>query len=78
MKTKLTSKTKNQDEYTIIFGNEKFIARYSKTYPRLAEWSLSKREPGLSNRIIEGYFSCGNNFKSLNEIKKFIRDRKYL
>ena len=48
------------------------------TYPRLAEWSLSKREPGLSNRIIEGYFSCGNNFKSLAEIKKFIRDRKYL
>ena len=78
MKTKLTSKTKNQDEYTIIFGNEKFIARYSKVYPRLAEWSLSKREHGLSNTIIEGYFSCGNNFKSLNEIKKFIRDRKYL
>ena len=78
MKTKLTSKTKNQDEYTIIFGNEKFIARYSKVYPRLAEWSLSRKNHSLSNVIFEGYFACGNNFKSLNEIKKFIRDRKYL
>jgi len=78
MKTKLTFKSKNEDEYTIIFGNEKFKARYSKVYPRLAEWRLSKREPTLSNRIIEGYFPCGGKFKSLIEIKKFIRDRKYL
>ena len=80
MKTKLTFKSKYEDQYTIIFGNEKFKATYSKVYPRLAEWSLSRREPTLSNRIIEGYFPCGRKtkFKSLTDIKKFIRDRKYL
>tara|TARA_R110002126_G_C10174515_1_gene474233 strand:+ start:367 stop:603 length:237 start_codon:yes stop_codon:yes gene_type:complete len=78
MKTKLTLKSNIQDQYTIIFGNEKFIAKYNKTYPRLAEWSLSRRQNSLSNTFMEGYFYCGNNFKSLNEIKKFIRDRKYL
>ena len=78
MKTKLTFKCNRYHEYTIMFGNEKFKARYSLEYPRLAEWSLSRREPEISCRIIEGYFACGGKFKSLTDIKKFIRDRKYL
>ena len=80
MKTKLIYTSTDNDTYQIIFGNEIFNASFNKTYPRIAEWDLSRYSKESSTSFISMYFPCGRKtkFKSLSDIKKFIRDRKYL
>ena len=68
---------KNSDKYKIIFGAEKFHAEYDKEYPRLGVWSLTMWTE--SNGLFDTYCPVGpKKFKSLKEIKKFIKDRKWL
>ena len=68
---------KNSDQYKIIFGAEKFHAEYDKEYPRLGVWTLTMRTE--SNGLFDTYCPVGpKKFKSLKEIKKFIKDRKWL
>jgi len=80
MKTKLIYTSTDHDTYQIIFGNEIFNADFNKTYPRISEWSLSRYSKESSTSLFNMYFPCGEKtkFKSLSDIKKFIRDRKYL
>tara|TARA_A100001201_G_C3933803_1_gene154383 strand:- start:76 stop:315 length:240 start_codon:yes stop_codon:yes gene_type:complete len=70
----------DEDTYYIEFGNEIFTAYYHKEYPRLNTWSLHRYNPRLSNRLFIFYdpIFLTKKFKSFNDIKKFIRDRKYL
>ena len=80
MRTRLIHKTSDYDTYEIIMGNEIFNANFNKTYPRIAEWSLSRYSKESSTNFFSMFFPCGRKtkFKSLFDIKKFIRDRKYL
>ncbi|BAQ91304.1 hypothetical protein [uncultured Mediterranean phage uvMED] len=80
MKTKLIHTSSDSDTYKIVFGNEIFNADFNKTYPRIAEWNLSRYSKESSTSLFSMYFPCGRKtkFKSLSDIKKFIRDRKYL
>ena len=80
MKTKLIHTSSDSDTYKIVFGNEIFNADFNKTYPRIAEWSLSRYSKESSTSFFSMFFPCGGKakFKSLSDIKKFIRDRKYL
>ena len=80
MKTKLIHTSSDSDTYKIVFGNEKFKARYNKYYPKLNTWDLSRLSEEMSTKLFSTWFPCGkkSKFKSLSDIKKFIRDRKYL
>ena len=71
---------KNSDQYKIIFGAEKFHAEYDKEYPRLGQWTLHRYHQEDSNSIFNMYYPCGLDikFKDLKEIKKYIKDRKWL
>ena len=79
MRTKC-QKALDEDTYYIEFGNEKFTAYYHKEYPRLNTWSLHRYNPKQSNKLFIWYdpIVLTKNYKSLSDIKKFIRDRKYL
>jgi len=80
MRTKLIHTSSDSDTYKIVFGNEIFNADFNKTYPRIAVWNLSRYSKESSTSLFSMYFPCGRKtkFKSLSDIKKFIRDRKYL
>lgn len=75
---KLRTSNNYYDSYTIIFGNEKFNASKSKEYPTIGKWTLTRKTD--SNILFDTYFPVGNKmkFKDIKEIKKWIRDRKYL
>jgi hypothetical protein len=47
-------------------------------YPKLGDWTLCRYRPEMSLDFMRFFAPVGGNFKSLAEIKKFIRDRKYL
>jgi|TARA_R100001509_G_scaffold129071_1_gene82443 hypothetical protein len=80
MKTKIKRRNKfgKVTDVDIIFGNEIFSASMSERYPKLGSWSLSRYRPDLSLSFMRLFAPIGFDFKSLAEIKKFIRDRKYL
>ena len=80
MKTKIKRRNKfgKVTDVDIIFGNEIFSASMSERYPILGTWSLSRYRPDLSLDFMRMFVPVGFRFKSLAEIKKFIRDRKYL
>jgi hypothetical protein len=50
----------------------------SEHYPKLGNWTLTRYRPSLSLDFMRFFAPVGGDFKSLTEIKKFIRDRKYL
>ena len=50
----------------------------SEHYPKLGNWTLCRYRPDLSLDFMRFFAPVGGDFKSLTEIKKFIRDRKYL
>ena len=79
MKIKM-KKHLDEDDYKIEFGNEKFDLIYHKKYTHLDNWSLHRYKTEKSNGIFIWYDPVFFNkkFKSLKDIKKFIRDRKYL
>ena len=68
------------DIYRIYFGTEIFDAHYDKEYPRIGNWTLHRYHPEDSNSIFNMYYPCGLDikFKDLKEIKKYIKDRKWL
>ena len=80
MKTKIkrTNKFGKVTSVDIVFGNEIFSANMSEHYPKLGNWTLTRYRPSLSLDFIRFFMPVGGDFKSLTEIKKFIRDRKYL
>jgi hypothetical protein len=80
MKTKIkrTNKFGKVTSVDIVFGNEKFSANMSEHYPKLGNWTLTRYRPSLSLDFMRFFMPVGGDFKSLIEIKKFIRDRKYL
>lgn len=80
MKTKIKRRNKfgKVTDVDIVFGNEIFSASMSERYPKLGTWRLSRYRPDLSLSFMRMFAPVGFNFKSLAEIKKFIRDRKYL
>ena len=80
MKTKIKRRNKfgKITDVDIVFGNEIFIARMSERYPKLGNWTLNRYRPDLSLSFVKFFSPVGGDFKSLTEIKKFIRDRKYL
>ena len=80
MKTKIKRKNKfgKITNVDITFGNEKFSANMSEHYPKLGNWTLCRYRPDLSLDFMRFFAPVGGDFKSLVEIKKFIRDRKYL
>ena len=77
MKVK-TIKGNDRDLYIIYFGGEIFNAYYNKEFPRLGQWSLSRRTD--TNAMFDTYFPVYSKekFKDLRHIKKFIKDRKWL
>jgi|TARA_B100000424_G_scaffold249418_1_gene223324 hypothetical protein len=79
MKIKI-NKGIDRDLYIIYFGAEIFNAYYDKEYPRLGQWTLHRYRPEYSNSIFNMYYPCGLDikFKDLKEIKKYIKDRKWL
>ena len=80
MKTKIKRKNKfgKITNVDITFGNEKFSASMCEHYPKLGDWTLCRYRPEMSLDFMRFFAPVGGNFKSLAEIKKFIRDRKYL
>ena len=80
MKTKIkrTNKFGKVTSVDIVFGNEIFSANMSENYPKLGNWTLTRYRPSLSLDFMRFFMPVGGDFKSLTEIKKFIRDRKYL
>jgi hypothetical protein len=80
MKTKIkrTNKFGKVISVDIVFGNEIFSANMSEHYPKLGNWTLTRYRPSLSLDFMRFFMPVGGDFKSLTEIKKFIRDRKYL
>ncbi len=80
MKTKIkrTNKFGKVTSVDIVFGNEIFSANMSEHYPKLGNWTLTRYRPSLSLDFMRFFMPVGGDFKSLAEIKKFIRDRKYL
>nr|BAR31932.1 hypothetical protein [uncultured Mediterranean phage uvMED] len=80
MKTKIkrTNKFGKVTSVDIVFGNEIFSANMSEHYPKLGNWTLTRYRPSLSLDFMRFFMPVGGDFKSLTEIKKFIRDRKYL
>ena len=80
MKTKIkrTNKFGKVTSVDIVFGNEIFSANMSEHYPKLGNWTLTRYRPSLSLDFMRFFMPVGGYFKSLTEIKKFIRDRKYL
>ena len=80
MKTKIkrTNKFGKVTSVDIVFGNEIFSANMSEHYPKLGNWTLTRYRPDLSLDFMRFFMPVGGDFKSLTEIKKFIRDRKYL
>ena len=80
MKTKIKTRNKfgKVTSVDIVFGNEIFSANMSEHYPKLGNWTLTRYRPSLSLDFMRFFMPVGGDFKSLTEIKKFIRDRKYL
>ena len=80
MKTKIKRRNKfgKVTSVDIAFGNEIFSANMSERYPKLGNWTLTRYRPSLSLDFMRFFAPVGGDFKSLKEIKKFIRDRKYL
>ena len=70
----------DEDDYKIEFGNEKFDLIYHKKYPHLNTWSLHRYKPEKSNGIFIWYdpVFLTKKFDSLKDVKKFIKNRKYL
>ena len=73
-------KGEDEDSYRIEFGNEKFDVYYHKNFPNLNTWSLHRYRFEKSNSLFSWYdpIFLNKKFESLKDIKKFIRDRKYL
>ena len=70
----------NEDTYQIEFGNEKFDLYYHKNFPNLNTWSLHRYRPEKSKSFLIWYdpIFLTKKFSSFKDVKKFIRDRKYL
>ena len=70
----------DEDTYYIEFGNEKFELNYHKNFPHLNTWSLHRYRPEKSKSFFIWYdpIFLTKKFGSLKDVKKFIRDRKYL
>ena len=70
----------DEDTYQIEFGNEKFDLYYHKNFPNLNTWSLHRYRPEKSKSFLLWYdpIFLTKKFGSLKDVKKFIRDRKYL